>query len=171
MKKRVIIIIVIVIIFIVSYWIYQSFKPEQAEEPKDEIFNLLIELEQETEINFSKIKDVEFDWHTKKDYQIVQGKGFEATRISDEQFRSIGIFFTNKGFEADVYNIATEIISGMTGYKLSVSDTEQIVCHFIAGVSGYKEAEGQWIPPEPNLKDVEIKCGKTGVIDEFAERI
>ena len=47
-----------------------------------------------------------------------------------------------------------------------VSGPEHIVCHFIGGVTGYKEATGQWIPPEPQLKDVEVKCGRTEIVVE-----
>lgn len=100
----------------------------------------------------------------------IKGKGFEVFRISDEQFISIRDFFADKGFEADMYNIAAGTVSGMVGYKLAstgeadgkgearLDSARQVVCHFIGGVAGYKEATGQWIPPEPELKDVEVRC-------------
>jgi len=176
-KNILITIILIIIVVLVGWWLVTKYKPPVIED-KDEITTLLTELKGETGIDFSDIKDFEFIWQTKDGEIPVQGRGFEASRISDEEFRSIGTFFTNKEFESDVYNIAAGTISGMVGYKLSSGENqkESIVCHFIAGVTGYKEATGEpaspdasqggWIPPEPELKDVEIKCGKAEIPEE-----
>lgn len=166
-KKSIIPIIILIIILGVGvWWVATKYKPPTIKESQDEISVLLTELKDTTEIDFSDIEDVEFNWNTKSGGQDVQGRGFEANRISDTQFRSIGVFFSDKGFEADLYNIAAGTISGMTGYKLALSDTEQIVCHFIGGVAGYKDATDQWIPSEPELRDVEIECGKTEIKEE-----
>lgn len=167
LKNIIITIILIIIVVLVGWWLVTEYKPPLIEE-KDEITTLLTELKSETGINFSDIEDVEFIWQTRDGEIPVQGRGFEANRISDEEFRSIGTFFTNKEFESDVYNIAAGTVSGMVGYKLSLSENqkESIVCHFIGGTAGYKEATGEWIPPEPELKDVEIKCGKAEIPEE-----
>ncbi len=136
----------------------------------DEVSVFLEDLKQETGIDFSEIKDVEFKWMIKIDPNIedmrVQGKGFEVERISDDQYKSIESFFENNGFEIDMYNIAAGTISWLTGYKIASDDGGYIVCNITAGVTGYKEAEGQWTSPEPDKKDVEISCGKIGEIDE-----
>jgi hypothetical protein len=125
----------------------------------DEISNFLEDLEQETGIDFSEIENVEFNWVVKVEpettEETVAGKGFEAKRIPSEQFDSIHPFFTDNGFKTDVYNIAAGTISGLTGYK-----KDKNVCTVAGGLTGYKEATSQWIPPETDKWDITVKCGK-----------
>jgi len=161
MKKYGLIIIILIIVVGGAFWLSskQEAPPIEPEEPEDEVVNLLENLKQETNIDFPAIEDVEFDWLVEKYQEItriaIQGKGFEAERISDEQYRNVESFLKNKGFEADVYNAAAGTISGLDGYR-----KDYLVCIVVGGASGYKEATGQWIPPEPDKKDVEVKCGK-----------
>ena len=125
----------------------------------DNVSVLLEDLKRETNIDFSNIESVEFQWVVKVDPKIqeinIQGERFNVERISDEQYRNIESFLKNRGFEVDVYNMAAGTISGLTGYQ-----KDQLVCVVIEGATGYKEAEGQWVPLEPDKKDVEIRCGK-----------
>ena len=162
MSKTIIAIIIIIIIVGLSYWLYQStLTPEEEtkEEVKGEVLILLENIEQETGIDFSEIQDVEFKWIVKVDpeiaEEIVTGKGFEVEKISSEQYDSIHPFFIDNGFETDIYNFAAGTISGLTGYK-----KDKAVCTVAGGLTGYKEAEGQWIPPETDKWDVTVKCGK-----------
>ncbi|GAG42906.1 unnamed protein product, partial [marine sediment metagenome] len=62
----------------------------------------------------------------------------------------------------DLYNIADGTFSGLEGYSLMNiwGKKEKAVCVVTWGATGYKEAEGQWIPPEPDKYDVTVKCGK-----------
>jgi len=124
----------------------------------DETSNLLEDLKQETDIDFSEVQDIEFKWIVRVDPQIeeetVAGKGFEANVIPSEQFDGIHPFFIDNGFETDPYNMAAGTISGLTGYK-----KDKTVCTVSGGLTGYKEAEGQWIPPDTNNWDINVKCG------------
>jgi len=124
----------------------------------DEILTLLEDLEQETGIDFSEIQELEFKWIVKVDPEIgeeaVAGKGFEANVISSEQYDSIHPFFIDSGFKTDVYNLAAGTISELRGYK-----KDKAVCAVAGGLTGYKEAEGQWIPPDTNNWDIIVKCG------------
>jgi hypothetical protein len=130
----------------------------------DEISILLKNLEQETGIDFLEIQDVEFKWVVKVDpeiaEEIVAGKGFEIERISSEQYDSIHPFFIDNGFETDVYNVAAGTVSGLTGYK-----KDKVVCTVAGGLTGYKEAEGQWIPPETDRWDITVECGETSATE------
>ncbi len=125
----------------------------------DEVLTLLESLEQETGIDFPEIEGLEFKWIVKVDPKVeeetVVGKGFEAERISSEQYDSIEQFLKNNGFEVDLYNIADATFAGLVGYR-----KEKTICVVSGGVTGYKEAEGQWIPSEPDIKDVTVNCGK-----------
>lgn len=125
----------------------------------EKISDFLKELKRETGIGFSEIKPVEFKWIVSVDPKIedvtIEGKGFEVKRISETQRKKIEPFLKDEGFEMDLYNIADGTIAGLIGYK-----KDQIVCTVVAGFAGYKEATGQWIPPEPDKSDVDIECGK-----------
>jgi len=158
MFKTIIAIIIIIIIGGLGYWLYQStLIPE--EESKDEITLFLEDLKQETGMDSSEIENAEFKWIVRVDPETVDetviGKGFEANRISSEQFDSIYPFFTNKGFKTDLYNFADGTISGLEGYK-----KDKMACVVLGGLTGYREAEGQWIPPESDKWDITVKCGE-----------
>lgn len=135
------------------------------EEPceQEEVFNLLKELEEETQIDFSGVVKTEFVWRIegekvgkvqKTEELTIKGKGFDVEGISEEAHKSIEAFFRDNGFEVDLYNVADGTIAGATGYKKG-----QIVCLVAGGASGYREATGQWTPPELDIRDVEVKCG------------
>lgn len=125
---------------------------------EEDISTILENLKQETEIAFSEIQEVEFDWFTQPGMQktSIQGKGLEVEEIPDQQYIEIESFFKDNGFEIDQYNITSGTVVGSVGYKKN-----EIVCRIIAGITGYKEAEGQWIPEEWDTNDVEVKCGKS----------
>ncbi len=156
-------IFIIILVFLVVGGLWMSTKQEAPsvgqEEIEDEILNLLENLKQETGIDFSAMVDVEFDWMVEKDKKMervtIQGKGFEVLGISSEQYAKVESILKDNGFKADVYNAAAGTISGLDGYR-----KDYLVCVVTGGASGYKEAKGQWIPPEIDKKDIEIKCGQ-----------
>lgn len=111
----------------------------------EEVSTLLESLEQETRIDFSEIKDVEFTWYLKEGEKEISGKGFEAKEISDEQYTEIENFFQSRGFFIDQYNISAGTVAGAVGFQ-----KDEFVCNLAAGVSGY----------------VDIKCGKLEVVFE-----
>ncbi|MGB2762314.1 MAG: hypothetical protein WBC21_02095 [Minisyncoccales bacterium] len=127
----------------------------------DEASNLLEDLKQETGIDFSGIEEFQFKWIVNVDPEVreetVAGKGFEAERISSEQYDSIEQFLKNNGFEVDIYNISAGTISELIGYR-----KDKAVCAVSGGLTGYKEAEGQWVPTDTDNWDITIKCGKVG---------
>ena len=153
MLKR---LIIFIILAAIGYFGYQYFT--ELQETKDEASVLLQNLEQTTSINFSEIGNSEFKWIVRVEPEIAEetiaGKGFETDRISSEQFDSIHPFFIDNGFKTDVYNFTAGTISGSTGYI-----KDKAVCTVAGGLTGYKEAEGQWIPPETDKWDIAVKCG------------
>jgi hypothetical protein len=134
---------------------------DASEETRDEIVILLENIKEEIEIDFSEIEDLKFKWNVEKNQKIeefaIQGKGFEAKGTPAENYEKIEAFFQDNDFEINLQNISAGTISEAAGYK-----KDKIVCLVIEGAAGYEEAEGQWIPPEPDKKDVKIKCGKGG---------
>jgi len=157
-KKYILIILLIILIGGGIFWLSKQ-EALPLEKIEDEVLNLLENLKQETGIDFPVMVDVEFDWLVEKDKEMervtIQGKGFEAQGIPIEQYVKIESFLKVHGFKADIYNAAAGTISGLDGYR-----KDYLVCIIIGGATGYKEAAGQWIPPESDKKDVEIKCGQ-----------
>lgn len=170
MTKTIIKVVVIVIIFVsIGYGVYYFTTQKSAEEenvPTDTISLLLLNLEKQTGIDFSKIQDEEVKWmgdaETQVQEAILQGKGFEAERISDQEFRSVAAYLKDQGFAVDVANLAAGTIAALTGYQKN-----NLVCLVVGGATGYKEATGGWIPPEPDLKDVTVKCARLTIDEEI----
>ena len=150
--------IVIIIALGIGYWFFQLSSTSE-EETKTEASVFLEDLKQETGIDFSEIEETEFKWVVKVDPVIgeetVAGKGFEVKKISNEQFDNVYSFFEDEGFEKDLYNMTDGTISGLRGYK-----KDKAICTVAGGPTGYKEAEGQWSPPEPDKWDVTVECGE-----------
>ena len=163
MHKKIIFIIILIVVLVVGYQLLKpsqpSSGPEDEEKTQGGVMNLLKNIKQETGIDFSKIKEAEFNWITGVDPKVeevnIQGKGFEVKEISDEEYNKVEMFLQDKDFEIDNYNIFAGTIAGAVGYK-----KDKVVCLIIAGVAGYKEATDQWIPEEWSKNDVEVKCGE-----------
>ncbi len=119
----------------------------------DEILSLFENLKQETGIDFSEIEDVEFKWVIKVTPKVeevdITGKGFEAERISSEQYDSVESFLIDRDFEKDLYNMTDGLFTGLKGYK-----RDQIVCT----VSGGSTSQ------EPDINDIKVNCGRLEII-------
>lgn len=120
---------------------------------KGEILFLLEELENNTDIEFSPVREKTVEWHTKEKAGYLMGKGFEAESISVQRYNAIFSFFQAKGFQMSPYNLAAGTISESNGYQKG-----NIACVVIGGISGFQEAEDQWLPGESDKRDAEVGC-------------
>lgn len=162
-KKFILIIILIVVVGVFIFLASKDSEPGPPVEPvvEDEIgiLDLLTELKEETGLGFSKIEPVMFKWVLEVDPRVqeitIGGQSFEVSGISSEQYDSVSSFLIDRGFELDLYNMTDATFVGMTGYK-----KDRIVCTVSGGASGYEETEGQWIPPEIEINDIEVRCGE-----------
>jgi len=150
----------LVLIIIIAGISYLVLKPaESPTEERDEISVFLLNLKKETKLNFSAVSPAQFQWILSVEPGIqeivIEGKGFEVKNVPAEEENNIKEFLKNKDFIEDSLNIAAGTVSELKGYKKG-----KIVCLLVSGASGYKEATGQWIPPEPNKRDIEIRCGE-----------
>jgi len=143
----------VIIILIVIWGIWWLSTNKTA--PTDDVSNLLVNLEQETEIDFSDIQAVELTWMFEADTGVeemtIQGKGFEVDGISNDQQNLITAFFETQGFEVDMYNVTAGTIVGLAGYK-----KDDIVCIYEGGVSG--GAAG--MDADPVIYYAKINCGQ-----------
>lgn len=131
----------------------------------DEALSLLNEFELETGIDFSDVQPAAFRWAVEAEGEVkeadIDGKGFSSEGIAAEQGAKVEGILADKGFKKDPYNISAGTVSESSGYK-----KDQIVCVVMKGASGYKEAVGEWIPPEPDKIDIEVMCGSLEIILE-----
>ena len=131
---------------------------ERETETEDDIISLLNSLEKETEIDFPDIRGLEIRWIVEVEPEVkeesIEGRGFEIKKVSRGQVERVKSFFKKRGFEMDIHNIADGTIGSLVGFKRG-----QLVCIVAEGATGYKEATGQWIPPEPEKRDMDVGCG------------
>lgn len=166
-RKILTIVIALIIIFVIWFIVYsrpQTIKEDESGASQvedletDEVSDLLNSLKQETAIE-AELQEVEFDWQVEKNQQIqkakIIGKGFEAMVIPSQKFNNVTRFFQNNGFKADVFNASSGTVGWSAGYRKNY-----LVCVVAGGVTGYREATGQWVPPEIDKRDMEVKCGK-----------
>ncbi|MFH1712471.1 MAG: hypothetical protein ABH846_04540 [Patescibacteria group bacterium] len=96
----------------------------------------------------------EFEWQLENDTATISGDALTANRVSTAAYEIALDFFDDYGFELDQYNIADGTISGMKGYH-----KDYFFCQVQHGAAGYQNAPADWVPPEPEILDVEIRCG------------
>lgn len=123
---------------------------------QDEVNKILADLRDLVEVDWTEVEEDEIEWQKIIGYDILSGQKIAAYEISDQQFRAVENFFTDNGFDIDVYNVAAGTISGATGYQKYF-----VACKVIGGVTGYQDAEvgEEWEPANPHKKDIEISCG------------
>ena len=133
------------------------------EEPctQEEIFNLLFELKQETEVEFSGIANTNFEWKTSTDsgqreYEVmdVDGKKISAVRVQDADLKNVDDFFIDQYFQRDVYNISAGSVSSSTGFIKQAT-----VCLVNDVWSGY-DSRSTTTPQETEFIDIEVLCGE-----------
>jgi hypothetical protein len=128
--------------------------PSSADEKP---LNLLNDIEENTGIDFSEIENRSFEWSF-VDGEVLQlsieGKSFEAKKITNENYNKVDSYFKEKEFEVDVTNSASATFSGVKGYKRG-----SMVCLVEGGYSGYESADESWNPKENN-NDIKVICGK-----------
>ncbi len=171
-KKFILIIILVVVVGGFILWESRDSDQEPVEVEngivESEIMNLLAELKEETGLDFSKIESVELKWVLEVEPRVqevtIGGQSFEVSGISSEQYDSVSSFLIDRGFELDLYNMTDATFIGMNGYK-----KDQIVCTISGGAAGYGETEDQWIPPEVEINDITVKCGKLEITIDVEE--
>lgn len=161
MSKKLITIIsiVIVILIAVAVWFFipKLWPIDQEEESDfgDGVPGLLATLERKTGISFSEAGNLEFNWNILAGKEInpkvILGKGFQADGVSGQEEAKIGLFFHDKGFEVDIYNIAAGTVAGVTGYK-----KDNMVCLVLSQI--WLDENG--FPLGENKRDIQVKCGE-----------
>ncbi|MBD3282489.1 MAG: hypothetical protein GF387_02670, partial [Candidatus Portnoybacteria bacterium] len=118
MKKFLVILIILILIgFAVWFLIKDREILEERNNPED----ILMNLENDVDLNFSEIKEAEIEWTVRKEGGdletiTISGKEFKAEDVSMQYSSEINTFFGKKGFVKDVYNIAAGTVGNLTGY-------------------------------------------------------
>ena len=96
----------------------------------------------------------QFKWKTENGEIVVDGETLHSEKISKDALNMLSDFFLNYGFEKNDLNITAGTVYGAEGYT-----KDNFVCIVKSGLTGYRESDDDWIPPEPDKYDVKIKCG------------
>jgi len=153
MKKKTVKTIIAIIALLFIYWIYQSTIPHEI---SDDTFAFLESLKQETQIDFSEIKDFELKWITEAgSVTLIHGKGFRVIKSPKDELNNILSFFNNSGFKANINNTADGEFSWLRGYIKNKD-----VCVVIERLAGYEEIANQQIPSDLDKRDIFVRCGK-----------
>lgn len=147
MLKKIIVTIIVILLLLVGYFIYQYYYA-------DEITIFLRDLKKQTMIDFSGIKTVKFNWNVQGQENVetkeVEGKGFEAENITNEQHSNLFSSITNQGFKVDLYNITAGTLDSQTGYI-----KDNMVCLLETEIPTDKQGD-----PLIENKNVKVKCAK-----------
>jgi hypothetical protein len=110
----------------------------------DTVTKFLKELEKETDINFSKIKDDEVTWTAERvNLKLQKGKSFKAENLSARDFDKIQEFFLGLGADAGgigfTFTPPTETVSA--GFALKGKEYNGMMCVLM----GSNENDDVWI--------------------------
>lgn len=119
-----------------------------------EINQLVEDLEKYVDADFSAGETMSFSWKTSMTDLKISGIKFEAIKVPIEKTDKIPEFFKEQNFKTDTYNISAETFYQLTGYF-----KEKFACQIQIGTSGYKFAEDDWKPKNPDVMDIELYCG------------
>jgi len=136
------------------------------EEPctQEKIFNLLSQIKNDSDIDFSGIGKTSFDWvikegqSTNKDEPIketLEGKAIFAENVEYEKVNEIDALFTNEGFETDPLNIATGTYGSLIGFR-----KENTVCLITTTVSGYDPSNPEKEMEPSETETIKIECSE-----------
>jgi len=114
-------------------------------------------LEKETKIEFSSVEAKTFIWSVENDgeqigTEAVNGKGFVAVGVTNSQSELVKKYFEDNGFKIDSFNIDSQTLSGISGYK-----KDKQIC--VIKTTIWKDDQG--MPMAIDKLDVDVSCGET----------
>ncbi len=164
MPKRIIFIILVVLLVIGGGFLWRNFQKADLEnkeeseafQPQDEIEKLLFNLKSQTELGFSSIKPIVFQWNAINQEEEVVGKTINGKRIelqdaSQTDESKVASYFQENGFVIDKYNLADGVTGSLAGYK-----KERMVCQ----ISSLMRLNEQGLPLASGIGDLSINCAK-----------
>ncbi|MFZ3055037.1 MAG: hypothetical protein WA091_03615 [Minisyncoccales bacterium] len=152
--NRDILFIVIIFILVISGVYLVFFNKETIS--MDSSYNILKSLNEQTEAGFSNIEARVFVWNFENEggemsSTSISGKGFTAIGITNDQVDAVKTYFEENGFKIDFFNIDSETLSGISGYKKDKS-----VC--VVTTTIWKDEQG--MPMAADKLDVDVSCGE-----------
>jgi len=130
-----------------------------------EVKILLEELKEITNIPFSEIEDVDFEWSNEQSQKVImKGKGFEVKSVSRKYQTQINDFFGDRGFMILAYvvhPVGTALASSGEGGSQVFYIKDEIVCNIIGKTNIDNEEP---ILPETSGQ-IEVRCGNVNNVD------
>lgn len=113
-------------------------------------FNILNSIKQDTQINFSNIKEEKFTYKFESgDQSEINGMGFLALDITNDQSDSINKYFNDNGFNSDFFEVSD--LSGIS-YRSKNKDACMIKTSVLMDEQG--------LPQASNKLNVSVSCGE-----------
>jgi phosphoglycerol transferase MdoB-like AlkP superfamily enzyme len=113
-------------------------------------FNLLNSIKQDTQIDFSNIKEQQFTYkYESGDNQEIKGMGYVALNITNDQSDAVRKYFEDNGFKIDFFEMGTDL-SGISYYS-----REKNACMIKISIL----TDEQGLPQAVNKLNVAVSCG------------
>jgi len=113
-------------------------------------FNLLNSIKQDTKISFSNIKEQQFTYkYESGDNQEIEGMGYMAFNITNDQSGAVGKYLEDNGFKIDFFETGTDL-SGISYYS-----REKNAC--MIKISILTDEAG--LPQTVNKLNIAVSCG------------
>ncbi len=155
--------LIIVLVALGIWWLSNN----QAA-PTDALADLLNGLKEETQLAFTDVQAVDFEWMYEGEDKAVErmdvtGKGFEVTEITSDQQQEISDYFEAQGFTNDLYNAAAGTIGSLAGYT-----KDDIVVQIESGVTGGEEGmEAENVTYDVKVRAAEAEVPKVKTDEEL----
>lgn len=125
---------------------------------KNNIENIILDLEEQTDISMNRLGKGTFQWNQKTPSgnvsMDVSGYGYSAILIDNSKETGIVNFFKEQEFVNDPANVSAGVIESTAGYV-----RENLSCLYSKTFSDYKEGDTQLIPNSNSTLDITIYCG------------
>lgn len=114
-------------------------------------FNLLNSIKQDTQINFSSIKEEKFTYKFEnRDLSDINGMGFSALNITNDASDAVRKYFEDNGFKIDFFEMGADL-AGISYYS-----KEKDACMIKTSVL----TDDKGLPQAVNKLNVSIACGE-----------
>jgi len=133
-------------------------EPCNSDDKISNIQNVIFNITNQTQVEFTDPEEFTFDWNYKSDENIqtikISGQKFTALNLNNEQSENVFEFFKENEFEVDQYNVSAGVVAASTGFVRN-----EMYCIYSYVMSDYDSTNENYTPSPNASKNVEIKCG------------
>lgn len=160
-----IIIAILVAVGLVIYYGYYDNKEDESNgnnnqtEEQVDLSKLFDGMQETVQTDLVEGGDEELKWAVEEEEGLnevsIKLNTLKANSISIREGEDIKTYLTDQEFDPISINLPLKKYAEISGYKKG-----NVVCLVLSGPTGYKEAPDDWTPPNPDLRDIDIRCGE-----------